>query len=133
MSEVDKLAILLFDRTIEQGQQAAIAEKLNELGLMPYKSKWEEMGEEDKDFWRAEAKFLIDAGYHQVEEVQLEVLAKEEMRKKNDAQPADAKYGDVFEAITQATIAHNEAKGKLYRRVEEVIQDKGGLNAKANR
>lgn len=32
----------------------------------------------------------------------LPVLSDEEMKAINDAQPADAKYGDVFKAIAQA-------------------------------
>jgi len=63
---------------------------------------------------------LIKAGYLPVEPVQLEVLSDEEMLK---AIPTWIAYqGKAITSrdrqIAQDTIAHNEAKGQLYRRVE---------------
>ena len=66
------------------------------------------------------------AGYFPVELVQLEGLGDKEIRYKlEEIQPEGFDWTDItdtemikFRAISQAAIAHNEAKGQLYRRVE---------------
>ena len=56
MSEVEKLAIGLFNHNIERGQQVARDEGLDKIGMMPVRAEWENMEEEDKNWWRNEAR-----------------------------------------------------------------------------
>ena len=48
----EELAIELFNLAIEEEQQHARNEGLDKIDMMPVKSEWENMGEEDKDYWR---------------------------------------------------------------------------------
>ena len=76
-----------------------------------------------------EPQLCIDCYRHEnfpVEPVQLEVLGEKEIRYKLELiQPEGFNWADAtetemikFKAISQATIAHNEAKGHLYRRID---------------
>lgn len=88
----------------------------------PNPVNWYGLSEQGQHDALADAGRILDlvklAGYLQVEPVQLEVLGDKKM--------ALAFYGDEdvggfwhregCKAVSQATIAHNEAKGQLYRR-----------------
>ena len=52
----EELAIELFNLAIEEEQQHARNEGLDKIDMMPVKSEWENMGGEDKDYWREHAK-----------------------------------------------------------------------------
>jgi len=71
MKEIEKIARGMFNYTIEQGQRSAIEEGLDKLGIMPHKSEWSGMSEEDKEWWRNEARAYIkifkDIGFTLVE------------------------------------------------------------------
>ena len=66
------------------------------------------------------AKKIIDAGYLQVEPAHLEVLSDEELHQfyLTISDPFIPRYLDTGRQIIQATNAHNEAKGQLYRRIK---------------
>lgn len=49
---IEELAVILFDKAVEEGQQWAIEEGLDKLGMMPIRSEWEKLSEESKDYWR---------------------------------------------------------------------------------
>ena len=61
------------------------------------------------------AKKIIDAGYLRVEPAHLEVLSDREYKKIIGYIPVE---GHDVRKVSQATNAHNEAKGQLYRRIE---------------
>ena len=61
------------------------------------------------------AQWAKNNGYLRVELVQLEVLSDREYKKIIGYIPVE---GHDVRKVSQATNAHNEAKGQLYRRIE---------------
>ena len=69
----EELAIALFEKEIEKGQQRAEEDGLGKIGMMPHKTKWEELAKKDKGYWIERAEelrtILRTLGYSPPQEV----------------------------------------------------------------
>ena len=61
------------------------------------------------------AEHLTRLGYLPVEPAQLEMLTQEKMLETLGYIKFNPAFADELKRISQATVAHNEAKGQLYR------------------
>ena len=94
-----------------------------EVGQHALNCPWEDINDPDQDAAYRSTDFILklikDAGYLQVEPVQLEVLGDEEIstiwHEYNENQSWHGQLRRIRK-VSQATIAHNEAKGQLFRR-----------------
>jgi len=80
--------------------------------------KWESEGNWYKNKCRGRAREIMEAGYLPVEPIQLEDVTKNDRWQDAYASKEEKEYEKGFNAGSLATIAHNEAKGQLYRRKE---------------
>jgi len=59
---------------------------MDKIDMMPYKSTWEEMGEDDKDFWRKEAvdmKAIVAQAGYRLDDKPLKELVEEQLKDYN--------------------------------------------------
>ena len=69
------------------------------------------------------AEHLTRLGYLPVEPAQLEMLTQEKMLETLGYIKFNPAFADELKRISQATVAHNEAKGQLYRAKSGTIED----------